>query len=217
MAVAGVLAAVLLLLCWLGYLPPGQRKVPSGPLPANPPAEGEPPTQFTGVEFIGRKDGQKKYHFHFDRVQKTEDEGLVIFEELRDGVIYQDDEPAYGITARGGRWLEAKDFFQLEGDINVTQEGKVVFQSQQLEWDGTSEILTAPTPSRISLDGVNATSRQLEAHMKTDKLHLLGDVVMWNDGYTIWSEKAVYDRQAGELRLIGPSKIEFVLGAPVGK
>ncbi|NLY30035.1 MAG: LPS export ABC transporter periplasmic protein LptC [Firmicutes bacterium] len=213
LAAVGVLVAVVLVLISLGYLPLGQRKGPPSPPPSNPPEEGEPPTQFIGVEFIGRKDGQRKYHFHFDKVKKTEDEGLVIFEELWDGVIYQEDEPAYGITARGGQWLEAKDYFQLDGDINVTQEGELIFRSQRLEWDGTSEVLTAPTPSEISLDGINATSQELEAHVRTDKLHLLGDVVMWDDAYTIWSERVIYDRQVGELRLIGPSEIEFAIGA----
>lgn len=212
LAAVGVLAAAILVLIGLGYLPPGQRKGPPSPLASNPPEEGEPPTQFIGVEFIGRKDGQKKYHFHFDKVKKTEDEGLVIFEELWDGVIYQEDEPAFGITAKSGQWREAKDYFQLDGDINVTQEGEVIFQSQRLEWDGKSEILKAPTPSEISLDGIKAASRQLEAHVRTDKLHLLGDVVMWDDAYTIWAERVVYDRQAGELRLIGPSEIEFAIG-----
>jgi len=212
LAAVGVLVAVILLLISSGYLPVGQQKAPSSPPPSNPPGEGEPPTQFIGVEFIGRKDGQRKYHFHFDKVKKTEDEGLVIFEELWDGVIYQDGEPAFGITAKEGQWLEVKDYFQLDGDIKVTQEGEVIFQSQRLEWDGKSEILTAPTPSQIRLDGINATSQQLEAHIRTDKLHLVGDVVMWDDAYTIWAERVVYDRQAGELRLIGPSEIEFTIG-----
>ena len=212
LAAVVILAVGVLALINLGYLPLGQQKPPT-PLPSSPPEEGEPPTQFTGVEFIGHTDGQRKYHLHFDKVKRTEDEGLVIFEELWDGVIYQEGEPAFGITAKSGQWLEAKDDFQLEGDISVTQDGEVIFQSQRLEWDGASEILTAPAPSRVKLDGINADSQQLEAHVKTDKLHLLGDVVIWDDTYTIWAEKAVYDRQAGELRLMGPSEIEFTIGA----
>jgi LPS export ABC transporter protein LptC len=208
-----VLVVTVLVLIRLDYLPLGQGEPPSqAPPSSHPPAEGEPPTQFTGVEFIGRKDGMKQYQLFFDIVKRTEDGGLVDFEGLKDGVIYQEGEPTYGIVARAGQWLEKKDDFELEGDISVTREGEMIFQSQRLQWDGNAEILTVPVPAQLKIDGLNATSKQLEAHVKTDRLYLQGDVVMWDDRHTIRGEQIVYDRQEEELRLIGPGEIEFTIG-----
>ena len=213
LAASLVLIVTVLVLVQSGYLPLGQDDPPSQESPSShPPEAGEPPTQFTGVEFIGRKDGMKQYQLFFDIVKRTEDGGLVDFEGLKDGVIYQEGEPTYGIVARAGQWLEKKYDFELEGDISVTREGEMIFQSQRLQWDGNAEILTVPVPAQLKIDGLNATSKQLEAHVKTDRLYLQGDVVMWDDRHTIRGEQIVYDRQEEELRLIGPGEIEFTIG-----
>lgn len=212
LAVTSCLVAIIVL-AQLGYLPFGQDTPPAKtPPPSHAPEPGEPPTQFTGVEFIGRKDGQRQYQLYFDQVKRTEDDKRVMFEGLKDGVIYQEGEPAYGIQAKAGEWLEAKDDFELEGDISVTRAGDVIFQSQRLKWDGSAEILTVPVPAQLKLDGLNATSSQLEAHVKTDQLYLQGDVVLWDDVHTIRAERIVYDRQGDKLRMIGPSEIEFLIG-----
>lgn len=212
---AGLLIVVMVIvLVEVGYLPlRPSEPLSQTPPPSHPPEAGDPPTQFSGVEFVGRKDGQKQYQLYFDIVKRTEDGGHVTFEGLKDGVIYQEGEPAYGIVARAGQWLEAKDNFELEGDIHVTREGDIVFQSQRLQWDGSTEILTVPVPAQLQIDGLNASSRQLQAHVKTDRLYLQGDVVVWDDLHTIWTDNIVYDRQQEELRLIGPSEIEFRIGA----
>lgn len=208
------LAVAILTLVHLGYLPLGQKSPPSETPPSHPPEAGEPPTQFTGVEFIGRKEGEKQYRLYFDVVKRTEDSGLVIFEGLKDGLIYQEGKPIYTIAARAGQWLEAKDDFELEGDISVFREGEVVFQGQKLQWDGRTEVLTVPVSSQLRIDGLNATSDKLQAHVRTDRLYLQGDVAMWDDLHTIRAEQIIYDRQEEELRLIGPSEIVFRLEAP---
>ncbi len=212
--VAGLLVAgVAGILMGLGYLPWGKTDPgPDRPLSSHQPEAGEPPTQFTGVEFLGRKGGEKQYQFNFDTVRRTEDGGLVTFEGLKEGIIFQDGEPAYDIVANAGRWLEAQDDFELEGDITVTRADELSLQSQRLRWDGKAEIITIPVPAELIIDGINATSRQMEAHVKTDCLYLQGDVVMWDGDHTIRANEIIYDRQAEELRLIGPGEIEFFMG-----
>lgn len=164
----------------LGYLPWGRTDPSPSPLDSHKPEAGEPPTQFTKVEFVGRKGGEKQYQFNFDIVRRTGDDTLVTFEGLREGVIFQDGKPAYNIMAKAGRWLEAQDHFELEGDITVTGAGadELTLQSERLRWDGKDKVITIPVPVELTMDDMHATSQQMEAHMDADRLYLQGDVTV---------------------------------------
>ncbi|NMB24745.1 MAG: LPS export ABC transporter periplasmic protein LptC [Firmicutes bacterium] len=196
----------------LGYLPWGETDPAPKPLDSHRPEAGDPPTQFTKVEFVGRKGGEKQYQFDFDIVFRTGDDALVTFEGLRDGVIFQDGEPAYNIVAKAGRWLEAQDNFELEGDITVTGTDELILRSQRLKWDGKDRIITIPVPAELTIDDIHATSQQMEAHMDSDRLYLQGDVTMWDGEHTIRADEVIYDRKADALYLIGPSEIDFLTG-----
>lgn len=209
-----VLCAVVFVIGWLWDLfPPADRSEKRGEteqLSAHRPGPGEPPTRFTGVEFVGRKQGQKQYKLHFDVVEQEEgSDGFISFAGLKDGVIYQEGKPYYGLEARTGRWREKNNDFELRGDIVVTREGKVAFRSQEVYWDGTKEILMAPTPVEVDLDGVHATSDRLTANLKENTLHLQGNVHVADDSRVIRSEKVTYNRQTRELIVFGASQIEF--------
>ena len=206
----GLSAAVATTAFWvLGYSP---WKRPESPRPADihRPEAGEPPTQFTKVEFIGRKGGEKQYHFNFDTVSRTEDDGLVTFQGLREGIIYQDSEPVYFIVANTGSWLEAKDNFELEGDITVTGTDELTLRSEKLHWDGKTQVIIIPVPAELTLDDMQAESRRMEAHMQEDRLYLQGDVIIRDGELTIWADEVIYDRTKETMYLIGPGEMELV-------
>ncbi|NLJ86302.1 MAG: LPS export ABC transporter periplasmic protein LptC [Firmicutes bacterium] len=207
-----LLTSGFLILMASGYLPWGQPREGPTSLPSHPPEADEPAIQFSGVEFVGRKEGKKQYQLYFDKVKRSDETGLVTFENLKEGFIFQENDAAYRITAKAGSWLEAQDDFELEGDINITRADELELRSQKLKWDGKTEIITIPVPAQLTIDGLNATSRQLEAHVKTDRLYLQGDVVMWDEDHTIRSEQVIYDRKAEELHLIGSGEIDFLVG-----
>ncbi|MBE3578034.1 MAG: LPS export ABC transporter periplasmic protein LptC [Limnochordales bacterium] len=215
LAAGWVLAVAVLWMRW-GGRPAEQEAAPaesSGAAMGTQEAADPPALELTGSELIGWYQGKRQWRLRARRVQVESDSSLTRLEDIREGVIYRDGQPYLGFASAGGEWDPESGSLRLWGGVELTFEGRTVFSTESLHWDGESERLVVPGRVRLFWDGRELAADRLEADVRSQTITAIGNVRIAQTGQAIEAERVIINLSTEEVRAEGAARLIVELSA----
>lgn len=207
----GVWSAVLLLAVVVGivayFLASGQDGSGTDEATVEPPADLR--TELSATRVVGRHRGQRQ--FELDAATIADDDEWVRIEEIRNGVLYRDGRVFVTFDADAGSWHRATNDLVLTGNVSLVYEERASMHTERLEWRADDELVVAPGPVRMVIDGDVAEADAMEADLDEERVRLRGDVrIVRASGDVVQMEDVVY--WLAEERLEGYGRGRIVVG-----
>ena len=207
----------------MGGRPPAKEDAgptAQGPASSSPTAERgqvagaeRPELELTGSELIGWYQGQRQWRLRARSVQVVGENSLTRLEDIREGVIYRDGQPYLGFSSAGGEWDQSNGSLRLWGGVEVSLEGRTVFATESLHWDGNTERLVVPGRAQLFWDGQELEADRLEAGVPSQTIVATGKVRVAQTGQALEAERVIIDLHTGELRAEGTAHLVLELPA----
>ncbi|HBG09623.1 MAG: LPS export ABC transporter periplasmic protein LptC [Limnochordia bacterium] len=177
-----------------------------------PPAVSVPPSvQLVESRLVGRKEGQRQWEIVSRMVLQEGD--VVTLSELEEMIVFQDGEPYLSIDTPRAQWQRKQEILHLHGPVLV--EGKEGFQleSDFLEWQGRTNMLSSPGPVRIIWRGMEITASEMAMDTEEGVVHLKRDVEIRDEGLVWKLEEVVYNLDAESMDFYGNVLMEEEAGS----
>lgn len=136
--------------------------------------------RLTATRVVGRRQGERQ--FELDAGSIGDEDDWVVLEDIENGLLYRDGTVFVSFQADAGRWHRPSNNLVLTGDVVLEYDGRVRLRTEEIEWRAEDEIVVAPLPVRMTVDGDEVTANSMEADLDSEKLHLEGDVLILRDG-----------------------------------
>lgn len=173
-----------------------------------PEAAAEPRTQLSATRVVGRHQGQRQ--FELDAATIADEDEWVRIETIRNGVLYRDGRAFVTFDADLGRWHRASNNLVLSGNVWLVYDERVSMRTEQLEWRAAQELVVAPGPVSLVIDGDVVEAAAMEAYLEDERVRLSGSVrIVRASGDVLEMEDVVY--WLAEERLEGYGRGRIVL------
>lgn len=171
-------------------------------------AGGVPPAlEFTGSELVGWFRGQKQWALKARSVEVVDESERSRLTGIQEGVIYREGKPYLGFSSAKGEWNPATGSLELSGGIQVTLEGRPVFRTELLRWDGAREKLIIPGRVELSWEGRELSADYLEGDLKRQTLVATGNVRLQDSGQSLEAQRVTIDLASGQVRAEGTARL----------
>lgn len=201
---AAVLAAVLAIGAAVYYFGRGEDEIDVG---VEPPAE--PRTQLSATRVIGRHQGERQ--FEMDAAAIADEDDWIRIDAIENGVLYRDGRVFVTFDADGGRWHRPTNNLVLTGNVVLVYDDRVHIRTERLEWHAADEVVTAPGPVQMVIDGDTVEAAAMEAHLEEERVRLMGDVrIVRASGDVLEMSDVVY--WLADERLEGRGRGRLVVG-----
>ena len=182
------------------------RRAPGPDRAAGPPEE--PRTQLSTTRVVGRHQGERQ--FELDAAVIADEDGWVRIETIRNGVLYRDGRPFVTFDADLGRWNRTTNNLILSGNVSLVYDDRVSMRTERLEWRAADELVVAPGPVYMVIDGDVVEAASMEADLAEERVRLSGNVrILRKSGDVLEMEDVVY--WLAEERLEGYGRGRIVL------
>ncbi|WP_324669240.1 LPS export ABC transporter periplasmic protein LptC [Geochorda subterranea] len=206
--VAALVVAAALVATGAGWWLMDQRAAPS------PASEGQgrvPGIRTREVQLVGRHRGQLQWQLHARSIEMPAASEEVAFSTVQDGAFYRAGQIFLRFEGDGGRWEPDAGRLLLQGRYTLTHPGGAVLESQDLVWEAERQRLTSPGPNALRYDSTTVEAPLLEVDVAAGVIRLSGGVRLDDStgrGLQAWAEAAEYLPDSGEIRLLGPVRLE---------
>lgn len=201
-ALAALAAVLLASAAWFVSV----RRAPGPDRAAGPPEE--PRTQLSATRVVGRHQGERQ--FELDAAVIADEDGWVRIETIRNGVLYRDGRPFVTFDADLGRWNRTTNNLILSGNVSLVYDDRVSMRTERLEWRAADELVVAPGPVYMVIDGDVVEAASMEADLEEERVRLSGNVrILRKSGDVLEMEDVVY--WLAEERLEGYGRGRIVL------
>lgn len=182
------------------------RRAPGPDRAAGPPEE--PRTQLSATRVVGRHQGERQ--FELDAAVIADEDGWVRIETIHNGVLYRDGRPFVTFDADLGRWNRTTNNLILSGNVSLVYDDRVSMRTERLEWRAADELVVAPGPVYMVIDGDVVEAASMEADLAEERVRLSGNVrILRKSGDVLEMEDVVY--WLAEERLEGYGRGRIVL------
>lgn len=179
MLYAALALAALLLLLWAGkFIWGGTEPVDESEGGADLEVDVRP--RLTATRVVGRRQGERQ--FELDAGSIGDEEDWVLLEDIENGLLYRDGGVFVSFRADAGRWHRSSNNLVLTGDVVLEYDGRVHLRTEEIEWKADLEIVVAPVPVRMTVDGDEVTANAMEADLDEERVRLEGDVLILREG-----------------------------------
>lgn len=201
---AAVMATVLALAAVVFFGGRGEDEIDVGvELPA------EPRTQLSATRVVGRHEGERQ--FELDAATIADEDDWVRIDAIENGVLYRDGRVFVTFDADAGRWHRPTNNLVLIGNVVLVYDERVHMRTDQLEWRAADELVTAPGPVQMIIDGDTVEAGAMEAHLEQERVRFMGDVrIVRKSGDVLEMSDVVY--WLAEERLEGRGRGRLIVG-----
>ncbi|MBE3583552.1 MAG: LPS export ABC transporter periplasmic protein LptC [Limnochordaceae bacterium] len=168
-------------------------------------------TEFRQSLLTGWYQGQKQWELHARVVQVAEDGLHTRLEQVREGVLYRHGRPYLGFQSGTGVWDQGTGDLDLSGGVQVTYQGRTVFQTERVQWLAASGRLLVPGRVELDWQGRHLQADRLEGDLSRQVLTAQGHVVIKEGGQTLAAERVEMDLAQRTIRAQGSARLELEL------
>lgn len=166
--------------------------------------------RLTATRVVGRRQGERQ--FELDAGFIGDDEEWVLLEQIQNGLLYRDGAVFVAFQADAGRWHRSSNNLVLTGNVELLYDERVNIRTEQLEWRAATELVIAPGPVHMTIDGDVVTAASMEADLDAERMRLEGDVrITRESGDRVTMATVVY--WLADDRLEGFGQGQLVFGA----
>lgn len=192
----------------VGLWPPrGQPSRPPAGTPAQLPAQ--PGVRTEGLHLIGRREGVRQWEADARRIVQPLEGKTVRFEQVENGVLYQDGKVFLRFAGDGGVYEETTGRLRLEGDFRLEHGASNRLTARNLVWDADRQELVTGEPVHAEGRELTLEAGAMTLDARAGVAHLTGGVVVHQqDGTQLRAAAADWHLDTGEIELYGPSTIQ---------
>lgn len=164
--------------------------------------------RLTATRVVGRRQGERQ--FELDAGSIGDDEDWVLLEQIENGLLYRDGEVFIAFRADAGRWHRPSNNLMLEGNVVLEYDGRVDIRTEELEWRAKTELVIAPGPVLMLVDGDEVTAGSMEADLDDERVRLEDDVhIVRLNGDQVHMKTVVYWLAEDRMEGFGRGRLVF--------
>jgi len=209
--VAAMLIAAAALAGWAGW-----RWLAGGGETALPEeVETDSRPRLTSSRVVGRRQGERQ--FELDAGVIADDDDWVRIDRIENGVLYRDGRVFVTFDADYGRWHRPTNNLILSGSVVLVYDQRVHMRTEELEWRAEEELVVAPGPVSMVIDGDTVEAGSMEADVDKERVRLLGQVrIRRASGGVLEMDEVVYWLAEERLEGYGRGRVVFGGDAAAG-
>lgn len=175
-------------------------------------------TRFSRPHFVGYQGGVRQWSLQAESIEEAgaDQPGVLLMEDIKEGVLYRDGEVHLTFHARRGIWKSDEGELELEGDVVFYDEGVHLLSAEKVLWDSNEEQITVPVRVYATLGGDEVEADFLEARLAEERVELRGNV-FWTtkEGVEVRAAHALYvDNEAAFTGLLEPVRVPIKEDSP---
>lgn len=174
-------------------------------------------TQFTEVRLVGRVKGEKQWELVTGSISEVVSEGIVRVDGISSWVIFRKGEPYLEVKAGGGVWRRDTGVLELQGGIEIRQEGKILLKTADLLWDPASQELRSSGEALLDVDATRVRADKIVVRTEREEIEATGNVeIHWPGGQRARTGGVVYSTRDEVMDFQGSFEMDFQVEAETG-
>lgn len=154
-------------------------------------SEPDPRPHLSASHVVGRRQGERQ--FELDAGTIADDDDWVRIENIENGVLYRDGRVFVTFDADAGRWHRPTNNLVLTGNVVLVYDERVHMRTDALEWHADDELVIAPGPVQMVIDGDVVEAGGMEADLDEERVRLTDAVrIVRPGGGTLDMMEVVY-------------------------
>lgn len=181
------------------------------------PLEPEPDTRphLSASHVVGRRQGERQ--FELDAGTIADDDDWVRIDDIENGVLYRDGRVFVTFDADAGRWHRPTNNLVLTGSVVLEYDRRVHMRTDELEWHAEDELVVAPGPVQMVIDGDVVEAGGMQADLDEERVRLTGDVrIVRPGGDTLEMAEVIYWLAEERMEGFGRGRLVFGGGGEAG-
>jgi len=138
----------------------------------------EPPVNIESGKIIGIKDEKKEWLIEAETITIAEDRISTSFEEIKQMIIYKDDEPHLTIVAENCvANMQSKDM-ELNGNVIISNEEGDSLMGEKIYWHSEDQRLSSPDEVELKVDEHYIVAGGISSNMEMTNIELINRVTV---------------------------------------
>lgn len=138
----------------------------------------EPPVRIEQGEVLGIKDEKKEWLIVADSISIAEDRQSTLFENIREMIIYKDEEPHLEISAkRSVANMLSKDM-ELQGNVIISKLNGDFLKAEKVFWHSDEQRLSSDEKVELQVDDNHIYAGSFSTNMEMTQLDLYNRVTV---------------------------------------
>lgn len=132
----------------------------------------EPPVNIESGKIIGTKNEKKEWLIEADTIRIAEDRITTSFEEIKQMIIYKDNEPHLTIVAETCiANMQSKDM-ELNGNVIISTEEGDSLMGEKIFWHSEDQRLSSPNKVELKVDDHHIVAGGISSNMEMTNIQL---------------------------------------------
>lgn len=132
----------------------------------------EPPVRIDQGQVLGIKDEKKEWMIEADSISIAQDRENTLFENIREMIIFKDEEPSLTISAQKCiANMYTKDM-ELSGGVVITKEDGDYLKGERVFWHSDDERLSSSEQVELQVDNNHIIAGSFSANKEMTQLEL---------------------------------------------
>lgn len=138
----------------------------------------EPPVRIEQGMVLGIKNEKKEWLIEADKISIAQDRQNTLFENIKQMVIFKDEEPYLTITAnRCIANMQSKDM-ELNGDVLITKENGDYLKGERVFWYSEEQRLSSYEPVELQVNDHYIVAGGFSTNMEMTQIELINRVTV---------------------------------------
>jgi len=138
----------------------------------------EPPVRIGQGQMIGIKDEKKEWLIEANTISIAEDRQSTLFENIKQMIIYKDEEPHLTISAEKSMAnMQSKDM-ELSGNVVISNEDGDSLRGKKVFWHSEEQRITSADQVELQVDDYYIIAGGLSTNMEMTKLEFTNRVTV---------------------------------------
>lgn len=156
-------------------------------------------------ELTGWDDQEIAWKINAVKIWEPSDGNQVYFEDIKNGIIYTENDGKVFFKAKWARWERAREELNISGGLEANREGEF-FTTDEAVMKYNIEELHCSSPVEYREEDLYAKANRMRMKFKDEEVLLEGNVELNQKGDIVRSEGLVYWRKDKKFKLIKPKE-----------